>query len=441
MLQCGCIYKYIKMKIPFTNLVVGLAEKTENNKFNDGGRSVPFSEVFKSNKKTTEYKISLHSLFGIYRNNSDVRNCVREIKNNVGKSGYKYIDATDPEAEVKPSTKDEIWGVFNSQESTHKTFKDLIDRTVRDLKIAGNAYWLKLKNDQGVVLGFQPIDPRTMAIVANDSGHVFLFVQKVLGHEALEFLPDDVIHFKGEDDPLNEVFGLGELEPVIWEARTDNSAMIANFKFFENNAIPSALYILDEKIPTEKLRAKFDEIKKHFGSASNYKKVGAIVGVKDIKTINMSQKDMDFLAGRTFSTKKICASFGVPVFLLGDTDKVNNNNGEELEKNFMEKTIIPLEQRIETTINSQFMFPEYGAIGLVFNAHVFSNARELEERAMNLYKGGMKTLRQAKKMIGDEITDEDEQEENFDKYIIQNGASSVLLEDVGVDPELDIDEE
>jgi len=432
------ILKTKEMKIPFTNLHIGLG-RVSGNEYS--GKSVEFSDLFKNSDSAGKtYKISVHTLFSVFRQNSDIRNCVREIQNNTGKSGTSFVDVLDSKTEIPEKLNMELFSLFNYSGSTHTSLRQLLKRTVRDMEVAGNAYWVVLRNGSGCALGFQPVDPRTIASVADKSGKVLKYVHRVGVETPKMYEPEDIIHFKGDDDPLHEVFGLGKLEPIIWEARTDSAAMVSNYKFFENNAVPSALYILDEKIPADKLKEKFAEIKKHFGGAVNYKKAGAIVGVKDIKMLNMSQKDMDFLAGRKFSTEKICAAFGVPKFILGYTETVNNNNGVELEKNFMEKTIIPLEQTIEAAINAQFM-SQIGTVAIVFNEHVFSNAKDVEARAEKMYRAGMKTLRQVKRMIGDEITPEDKKEENFDKYIIQNGASAVLLEDVGLDPVIDQNEE
>jgi HK97 family phage portal protein len=431
------------MRIPFTDLYIGKIEKNESLPAGVA-RPVAIDSIFSAMKSNagTEYKISVHSLYAIYRMNSDIRNCVREIQQGVGKSGYNLVNPDDPTIEPSPSQWNQLQSVLNSESSTHKSWKDLLSRTVRDIEIAGNAYWVKLKNAGGQVLGFQPVDPRTMVIIAQPTGEIVQYIQKMNETKVREYDPEDIVHFKGEDDPVNEVFGMGKLEPIIWEARTDNAAMISNYKFFENNAIPSALYILDEKIPKETLKAKMAEIKEAYGGADNYKKVAGLIGVKDVKMLNISQKDMDFLAGRKFSTEKICASFGVPKFMLGYTDTVNNNNGTELEKNFYEKTILPIEQNIQSTINQQYLsMTDLSDWQFVFEENLFNNPKETEERARLMYESGMMTLRQVKRMLGEEITPEDEDEINFDKYIVHRGAGAVLLEDIGNDPILDMNEE
>ena len=50
---------------------------------------------------------------------------------------------------------------------------------------------------------------------------------------------------------------------------------------------------------------------------------------------------------------------------------------------------------------------------------------------------GIMTTREAKNMLGHEITPEMEAQENFDNFVIQGGGSSSLLEEVGVDPIMD----
>ena len=51
-------------------------------------------------------------------------------------------------------------------------------------------------------------------------------------------------------------------------------------------------------------------------------------GIEKIETFDLSRKDMQFLEGRAFTREKVCEAYGVPAFILGITEKVNNNNGE-----------------------------------------------------------------------------------------------------------------
>lgn len=423
----------MQFTIPFINKTVSIG--AQKNSYEATG--VSLGEFFgnfgvKRRDGLNAFKVNSSSLFAVYRMSSDIRNCVRELQSNTGKAGFEVVSAQENEQEEESAR-----ALFNYEGSTHQTATQLFSRLVRDLEVSGNAYWVILKNDKGEVLGFQPADPRTIGIVADDTGIIRMYLQQIPGKNPKEYPAEDIIHFKGEDDPVYSVFGLGNLEPIIWEARTDNSAMLSNFNFFKNNAIPSALYILDEKIPTDTIRAKMGEIKKHFGGAKNYKKAGAIVGVKDVKMLNMSHKDMDFLAGRKFSTDKICAAFGVPKFLLGYTETVNNNNGQELKINFIQDRIVPLENRIAQTLNN-FFKPYF--IEFKFNEHQFTTEKELEERAIALKKEGALTLREARKMMNKPL-DEENKDDNVDKFIIHSGASAVLLEDVGIDVELDETEE
>jgi phage portal protein BeeE len=110
--------------------------------------------------------------------------------------------------------------------------------------IAGNTYIEKIRNPLGGLLGVKTLDPRTMAVVSNEHGNVFKYIQSVYsqGEKSVmpvEFEPEDIIHWKWGSDPNAEVFGFSAMEPILWEVRTDLSAMISNYFFFENDAVPS----------------------------------------------------------------------------------------------------------------------------------------------------------------------------------------------------------
>jgi hypothetical protein len=66
------------------------------------------------------------------------------------------------------------------------------------------------------------------------------------------------------------------------------------------------------------------------------------------------------------------------------------------------------------------------------NPHIYEDAQAFED-----YKAGANTLRQYKERTNQVITDADESNPAIDKHIIQAGAGAVLLEDVGVNPDVD----
>lgn len=385
---------------------------------------------FGSELDMSQFKLDYDVLFKAYRTNADVFGCVREWEENIGSAGWALQVPNDPEAEPQDYVVADIYTILNYD----RPWRETKNRIVRDMGVTANAFLLILQNYRNEVIGLQPLDPRTITLVTDKYGTILKYIQKSrTGAELVEFQPEQIIHFKYGSNPDHEVLGFSPLETVIWEARTDLQAMIANYGFFENSAMPSVLYMLEDGMSEEDQNAAMQMIKKQFKGAKNRHKGGVLNGVKDIKTLNISQKDMEFLAGRKFHTEKICSAYGVPKFFLGITDEVNNNNAVELRKGAFEGTFKPIEDLIAETMTLQLLnrMGLEGMVEFVFKPQMFEQQEQLEERALKMLQAGAITLRQFKKMVGQEITAEDESRPNFDEYVIHQGAGAILLEDAG----------
>lgn len=373
-----------------------------------------------------------------YRTQSDINACVREWKQAVGAGGWNLI-----EKETGDSADKSILKAYQDTLEYFMTWDELKSAIVEHLAVAGNAYLVPVKNITGnMLLGVETMDPRTVTILTDSYGNIYKYVQKYNGKE-LHFEPEEIIHFKLGRDSDNEAYGFSPMHPILWEARTDLEAMLSNWAFFKNNAVPDVQYIMEDGMSEQDMKNAQAMIKDCFGgTALNRHKTGILAGVKEIKSIRQSHKEMEYLDGRKFITEKIAAAYGVPKFMLGYTETVNNNNGIELTKNYINGTIQPVEKLISNTI-TRYLLPIIGLDGYAhqFNPVTFNEA-EVERRALEEYKAGAITLRQYKIKTGKPITQEDEKNLMIDKYIIHSGASAVLLEDVGVDPLIDpLDEE
>lgn len=425
----------MKIKIPFTNF----AFQINNVKVETPGDRKGF--IFGHGLNTTadrdlsNYRIGFEALFSAYRNNADVSGCVREYRENIGAAGYQWVNLEDPENSVADSITDEL----NSLLTTRSTWRKLKNQMITHLGVTGNAYWEKVKDGNKKVIGFDPIDPRTISIVSDQHGTVHKYLQK-FRNKTIEFAADEIIHFMLEVDPINELFGMSPLEPAIWEVRTDASAMLTNFFFFQNDALPAVQYILDDQLSEEELKKAEKFIQDKFKGVKNSNKSAVLAGVKEIKTLGVSQKDMDFLNGRKFTTEKVCAAYGVPKFMLGYTESINNNNGIELSKKAHESTFKPLEKLISETITREIIDVNEnlkGKVAFEFKTRLFEEESAVEKRALEEKRNGAITLRQYKLKTQQEITAEDEAQPNFNAYIIHQGSGALLLEDVGVSPVVD----
>lgn len=423
---------------PFKNIFTNSAETQVDTR---RARAFKHRGVGRTLAGLDDIKINFKTFFFVYSKQSDIFSCVREWRDGVGEAGHKLCNIKDAEAPVPETLGKDVHLILNSIKPFGRTLKDI----VRDLGICGNAFVELVKNQAGTkVVGLQTVDPRTMSIVADEHGRVIRYIQKINGADPVEFSPDEIIHFKYGTDPMNELMGYAPMEPIIWEAYTDIEAMKANYSFFENDAQPAVVYILDEGHTAPKDEEDtLAKIKEKFVGGKNKHKAAIMEGVKEIKQIGSSHKDMEFLNQRRFSTEKICAAYGVPKFMLGYTETVNNNNGVELNKHFITKTIRPLETDIEDTLNAALCEVVDGFkdnVRLRFNEQSVDSETELEKRAIEMVRAGLMSIEEAKNWLGHEITDTMTEQENFNKNIIHAGAGARALDDIGVEPFLELPE-
>jgi len=379
----------------------------------------------------SDRRISVNTFYTVYRNHGDLFAVVRELSENTGSSGFRWLNSDDPDAEPNPQEVELANQVFNKKQ----TFRRWKSELLQAWAITGNAYVLIEKgagSQRPICLSF--LDPRTVSVVTDKHGKIKKWFQRVKG-KMQDYQPDEIAHFMSQRDPNSPVFGLSAMEPIFWDVRTDQSAMISNYIFFENDAIPAAHFIIDEEMTDQEQERAVKELQRELKGSENRHKSLAIKGVKDIKQISVSPKDMEFHVLRQFTTEKICSAYGVPKGIIGYTDAINLSNGQEQTRKFWTGTIQPLEETLEEFINITIL-PKLGIqnIKIKFNERSFENFQTEASTRADLAMGVM-TINEIRMRRGLEPLDDAVNGEFVDKPMIYNGAGVISLEDVGVDIE------
>ena len=107
--------------------------------------------------------ISTDSLYTIWRNNSDVFACTRELSENVGSQGFRWINAKDEKKEPDSASVTKATEIIEF----NYIFPKLKKRLIRDLSVTGNAYLLVQKNAKDTIIGLRIVDPRTLRVVTD----------------------------------------------------------------------------------------------------------------------------------------------------------------------------------------------------------------------------------------------------------------------------------
>lgn len=437
----------MQLKIPFTDIkvFVGTDPKTSKSRGYARGRfsNEPEHDVH-------GYKCDPRALYTAWRNSTDIYGCVREIYQGVASGGHHFYDPKDEKKE-RPASDDVTARVMSVLTYQYGSIRALKRSVLQTLLIAGNIYCEKVrgaltnpKTGKGELLGIKTLDPRTVAIVSDEYGNIFRYIQTMgdeRGWSVLDpviFEPSEIFHWIDEQDPNAEVFGISPLEHAIWEARTDLAAMTSNYKFFENDATPATWYVLDENLTEDQAKEVAQWIKSQFKGADKRHKATTLRGVKEIKQIRLTNAEMEFLEGRHFTTEKICAAYGVPKVMLGYTDNVNYTNHEGQRKEFHDGTVSDYEDLWNTIVND--VIKEIGLenqIAYMAKPPVFDTDAVIYERAIQARSAGLLTINGARRMIGQLPLDPAMEGDLGDRTILGDGSSAVLLTDLGINPTQD----
>lgn len=363
--------------------------------------------------------------YSLYRKNTDLRRCVEELYQWVNRDWYvlkKYNPATE---EHEPFQDETIQEILNNQ----YPFDELIALMIRDLNIWGNVYLLKLAGSyDGSCIGLQVIDARTMKIVANKFGEVLWYVQQTRWTGGQKFTTDEIIHVKDITDHDNEIFGIGKVETLVYDMMWDQEASRSNYSYFKNNAVPSSLVVLDNELNPEEIELAMDQLKAQFSWGENAHRISAGIGIKDIKTLGNTLKDMEFTALRAFTTERICSATWVPKTILGYSDNVNFSTSDNQYRKFIENTIRPLRNKLQHVLTAfiQSLWDEYSGVSLEFVDTFEFDLDDKIARNEKLIGSGQMTINEARISIGQEKYDHEQADEPIIKQWYE------FIEDIGV---------
>jgi HK97 family phage portal protein len=232
------------------------------------------------------------------------------------------------------------------------------------LDLTGNAYWyLARDNDgKGKVKQIYIISPDQMNIVVDKENPLTIkgYVYGTKGNE-VPFEANEVLHFK-KFNPSgrfpNPHKGVGIVESALWAIETDNEARNWNYSFFKNSARPDGLLTTETALSDTQFKRVQDQWKQKHQGSDNNGKTAILEGGLKWQDVSKTQKDMDFVAQRTFSRDEILALFRVPRTVIGITDDVNRANAEASDYVFARRTVKPMMKEFITMLN-EYLMPEY----------------------------------------------------------------------------------
>jgi len=271
------------------------------------------------------------------------------------------------------------------------------------LGLWGSAPVALFRDSRGQVRELWWLHPSRFKVVPDRSAYIKGYLYAASGVE-IALAPKDVLWFR-YPNPIQEYAPLSPVAALRMTIDMNVDAIRFNRRFFRNDATPGRVYLKTEMDLTsaqaEELRARWERA---FKDPNRAHSIAVLDKSADLKTLAVSQRDMEFVEAQRFTKEEICGAYGVPPVLLGDLRFSTFSNFQLAKTSFWDETMVPELQLLESEMNESLM-PQL-APGLVvrFDLSEVSALREdanaKAERHRKLVQAGILTINEVRAKEG-----------------------------------------
>ncbi len=222
------------------------------------------------------------------------------------------------------------------------------------------------------VVGLRPHHPNRVTPFRESGSQRLLYrVQPASGAAPYVLDPADMLHIAGLGFD-----GLRSCSPILHAARQTIATALAASEFsagfFSNGARPDFALKVQGKLSSDQI----DVLRKSWlamhGGPSRSHTPAILSGGMEIEQLTMTNEDAQLLATRAFQIEEIARIFGVPPFMIGQTEKTTSwgsgveNMGRGFVKFTLQRHLIKFEQEINRKFwpSRERYFVEFTVAGL-----------------------------------------------------------------------------
>lgn len=383
----------------------------------------PYEPLFLNGKEVAR---NMETYFRMYRVNADLRRCIEEVQQTSCKSWYQ--------TKIWVNNREDYKVVYNEQVEEALNFIDnfwtLKNDIVQMKMLTENVFIQKIRDLKNRVVGWKVLDTRRVSILADKEGTRIAYILR--NGASMNRIPaEEIFHFIWNRDPDNCFFGMSLLETIVYDILGDEASVMMNYYYFDNDAIPSALYIMDKNLSEKEQDILMESIKWQLSGAKNKSKSIVSNGIEDIKKISDDRKDIQFVELRKYATDKVCAVMGVPRIILNYTEWINYSNADMQYTKFIENTIRPMEWFLNMVFTAMIQDISPNLEFVAIDNHI-NDMKEKNDLAVKNVTAGIWTRNEAREYIGfDPIVDE-----IMNAITVSNGTT--LLDDISINQDIAI---
>ena len=218
------------------------------------------------------------------------------------------------------------------------TRADLWRATEIYLNLWGAAYWM-LDRDSAGNRELWPLRPDRMTIVPDRDDYIRGFVYHGRSR-MIALTPDEVVWFR-YFNPLEEYAGLSPIAPSRMAVDMGRDGLRFNRNFLRNSAQPDFVLLTNEYMNDNEVDDFYRRWEARYRGPANARRPAVASFVRDIKTLGLSHREMDFIQGLRWSLEEVSRAYGVPRPLLSDLERATFSNVNAAERFFWRNTMVP----------------------------------------------------------------------------------------------------
>lgn len=300
---------------------------------------------------------------------SAVYACVRVIAGAVASLPcHLYTSTEDGGRKKLPKT--DLWYLLNEQPAVDWTAASMWQWVVQSILLRGDGFvWIKRPTIKSTAISsLVPLDPSNVTIQDTPEGRQYVFHYD---GKMVAAYSDDVLHFPGLGFD-----GKRSLSVIQWAGRNAIGAAMRTDeytgKFFAQGATPSIIIRAPGKMSDQQINRLRELWSERVGGASNAHLPLVLTENLDAKEISVSPEDSQLLETRQFQVVDIARAFGVPPFMIGETEKTTSwgSGVEMMSIGFVRYTLGPHLRQFEQELNRKLFrraprFLEFSVEGLL----------------------------------------------------------------------------
>jgi HK97 family phage portal protein len=284
---------------------------------------------------------------------------------------------------------------------------------ITDIIVQGNGYIRKVRNRDKSVGALQYLPADCVGFNSNSRGVLIGYKYSPLGTEAYDIDVNDIIHIKIGRDPKDLRYGRSPLVSALKEIATDNVAGSTAYAL-ANSPLPSMFVSPDmtgnaSEVTREQAVAVKERLQSQYNSDNG---AGVVVMTSPVKIekVSYAPKDMALDTLRMLPETRICAVMGLNPMVLGLSSGLAHStysNYQEAQQQAWEDGMLPLCGLIAEAFTFGLLpeFNDYSEGDYI--EYDYSKVKALQDnrtdeakRATELYKAGIASLAEAKRIAG-----------------------------------------